>query len=51
MMMMMNGRAKMRATDTSMEQLATMLSNQLAKPVTDGTGLKGKYEFESGILV
>lgn len=46
MMMMMNGRAKMRATDTTMEQLVNMLSNQLAKPVTDGTGLKGKYEFE-----
>jgi uncharacterized protein (TIGR03435 family) len=46
MMMMMNGRVKMRSTDTTMEQLVTMLSNQLAKPVTDGTGLKGKYEFD-----
>jgi len=46
MMMMMNGRAKMRATDTTMEQLVNMLSNQLAKPVTDGTGLKGKYQFD-----
>jgi len=46
MMMMMNGRVKMRSTDTTMEQLVTMLANQLAKPVTDGTGLKGKYEFD-----
>ena len=45
MFMMMPGRAKMTAIQLSMDQLVTSLSNQLGKPVTDGTGLKGKYDF------
>ena len=44
-MMMMNGRARMQADSSTMEDLARTLSNQMGKPVTDGTGLKGKYEF------
>jgi uncharacterized protein (TIGR03435 family) len=39
-----NGRVRIQATDQTMEQFATMLSNQMAKPVTDATGLKGKYD-------
>jgi uncharacterized protein (TIGR03435 family) len=34
----------MKMNEESMEQLATMLSNQVGKPVTDATGLKGKYD-------
>ena len=45
MMFMGMGRARMQATAESMEELAKMLSNQVAKPVTDATGLKGKYDF------
>jgi uncharacterized protein (TIGR03435 family) len=32
-------------TEGSMEQLVDLLSHQLGRPVTDGTGLKGKYDF------
>ena len=42
----MNGRMRIQATDQTMEQFVSMLSNQLAKPVTDATGLKGKYDIE-----
>jgi len=42
---MMNGRARLQADSSTMEDLARTLSNQMGKPVTDGTGLKGKYEF------
>ncbi len=45
-MAMMNGRARMQASKETMEQLAGMLGGQLGKPVTDATGLKGKYDFE-----
>jgi uncharacterized protein (TIGR03435 family) len=45
MMFMGMGRARMQATAESMEEFAKMLSNQVAKPVTDATGLKGKYDF------
>jgi len=45
-MAIMNGRARMQASQQTMEQFAGMLSGQLGKPVTDATGLKGKYDFE-----
>ena len=44
-MMMMPGRARMTANGVGMEQLVGMLSGQLAKPVTDMTGLKEKFDF------
>jgi uncharacterized protein (TIGR03435 family) len=44
-MAMMNGRASMRFTDASMAQFVSMLTNQVGAPVTDATGLKGKYDF------
>ena len=43
-MSMMNGRIRIQATDQTMEQLASLLTNQLGKPVTDLTGIKGKYD-------
>jgi len=39
------GRARMQAGQESMEDFAKMLSNQVGKPVTDATGLTGKYDF------
>jgi uncharacterized protein (TIGR03435 family) len=44
-MIMMNGKARMQARKESMEQFTNMLSNQVNRPVTDATGLKGKYDF------
>ncbi len=44
-MAMANGRAVMRHSDESVEQIAAMLADQLGRPVTDATGLKGKYDF------
>lgn len=44
-MIMMNGKARWRASDETMEQLASMLGAQLGQPVKDATGLKGKYDF------
>jgi uncharacterized protein (TIGR03435 family) len=44
-MTMTNGRARWMSTDTSMEQVVSMLTNQLGAPVTDSTGLQGKYDF------
>jgi uncharacterized protein (TIGR03435 family) len=46
MMFMGRGRARMQATAESMEELAKMLGNQVGKPVTDATGLTGKYDFD-----
>lgn len=43
-MMMMNGRARLFYPNWTMEQLARQLAGQLGKPVTDATGLKGKYD-------
>lgn len=40
-----NGRARRRFVRASMEDLARALSGQLGRPVTDATGLKGKYDF------
>jgi uncharacterized protein (TIGR03435 family) len=45
MMMMMNGRARWQVVKGTMEQVASQLSNQVSRPVTDATGLKGKYDF------
>ena len=45
MMMMMPGRARMSAYKDTMEALATRLSMQAGRPVTDGTGLKKKYDY------
>ena len=45
MMVMMNGRAKLVASRMSMDDLADRLSSQLDRPVTDLTGLTGKYDF------
>jgi len=43
-MTVMNDRMRMQASDQTMEQFAYMLSGQFGKPVTDATGLKGKYD-------
>lgn len=40
-----SGYARTHQLGASMGDLAGMLSNQLEKPVTDATGLKGRYEF------
>lgn len=45
MMMIYEGHATERHTGEPMEQLATGLASQLSHPVTDATGLKGKYDF------
>ncbi len=45
MTMMMNGRARSQGDGMSMDQIVTFIANQIGKPVTDGTGLKGKYDF------
>jgi len=45
MMMAANGHAVKRFADESMEQLAGELAGQLGHPVSDDTGLKGKYDF------
>ncbi len=39
------GYARTHQLHASMAELAGILSNQLEKPVTDATGLKGRYEF------
>jgi uncharacterized protein (TIGR03435 family) len=41
----MPGKSRMTFARESMEDFAQILSRQLAKPVTDLTGLKGNYEF------
>ena len=40
-----SGYARTHQLHASMADLAGILSNQLEKPVTDATGLKGRYEF------
>jgi uncharacterized protein (TIGR03435 family) len=40
-----SGYARTRQLHASMADLAGILSNQVEKPVTDATGLKGRYEF------
>lgn len=39
-----NGQARYRGDHQTMEELAVLVSNQIAKPVDDQTGLKGKYD-------
>jgi uncharacterized protein (TIGR03435 family) len=43
-LMNFNGRARYRGDHRTMEELAIVLSNQIAKPVDDQTGLTGKYD-------
>jgi uncharacterized protein (TIGR03435 family) len=40
----MNGRARWQDPKGTMETLAGVISGQLGKPVTDSTGLNGKYD-------
>jgi uncharacterized protein (TIGR03435 family) len=44
-MRMMKGRARWRLARTSMEEFSQSLAVQLGRPVSDSTGLKGKYDF------
>ncbi len=44
-MAIMNGYASQRFADATMEHLAMHLGFQLHQPVSDATGLKGKYDF------
>ena len=44
MMIMMNGRARRVQTNETMGNFARFLSGQLGRPVTDATGLNGKYD-------
>jgi len=44
-MMMMPGRARMMAQQQTMSDLANRLTAELSRPVTDATGLTGKYDF------
>ena len=44
-MAMMNGRARWSASDVTVDQLVATLSSQVGRPITDSTGLKGKYDF------
>ena len=43
-MMMMPGRARLSGEHQTIQDLATRLTSQLGRPVTDATGLKGKYD-------
>jgi uncharacterized protein (TIGR03435 family) len=45
MTIMMNGRARSLLPDSTMEQFAGFMANQIGKPVTDATGIEGKYDF------
>ena len=42
---MMPSRAKFIGQDSTMQDLADRLTNQLSRPVTDSTGLTGKFDF------
>ena len=44
-MIMMPGRARFSAVAQTMQDLATRLTTQLNRPVTDNTGLTAKYDF------
>jgi uncharacterized protein (TIGR03435 family) len=44
-MIMMPGRSRLTAQQQTMQDLANRLSQQLARPVTDATGLTAKYDF------
>jgi len=45
MMVLPNGHATMRSGEESMDDFVGRLSDQLRRPVTNGTGLRGKYDF------
>jgi uncharacterized protein (TIGR03435 family) len=45
MLSMPDGHARMRATQETMEQFVNFLSFQVEKPVVNGTGLTGRYDF------
>jgi uncharacterized protein (TIGR03435 family) len=42
-MAMMNGRARWQNSQCTAEMIVSMLAGQTGRPVTDATGLKGKY--------
>ena len=44
-MIIANGRARMRRHNYTMAELASQIAFQLAKPVNDASGLRGKYDF------
>jgi uncharacterized protein (TIGR03435 family) len=44
-MMMMPGRARLTATQQTMQDFANRLTSQLNRPVVDSTGLTAKYDF------
>jgi uncharacterized protein (TIGR03435 family) len=44
-MLVMDGRARWQAPNAEMKQLTQMLAGELGKPVTDSTGLNGRYDF------
>ncbi len=44
MMVVGGGKARMQWTDAPIKDLADMVGDQLERPVTDATGLKGKYD-------
>ena len=44
-MAIMNGKAVMRGHNETAAEMASVFSNQVGHPVTDGTGLKGKYDY------
>lgn len=46
MMMIGNGRFRMRGNGQAISAVTDMLSNQLGRPVVDQTGLTGKYDIE-----
>ena len=43
-MIVMNGRARIFYSNCTMEQAAKQFASELRKPVTDATGLQGKYD-------
>jgi uncharacterized protein (TIGR03435 family) len=45
MMAVIPGHARLRSENRPIEWFARMLTNQLGSPVTDATGLPGKYDF------
>ncbi len=42
----MNGRYRWKGVDLSMQEIVKTLSGQLARPVVDATGLRGKYDID-----
>jgi uncharacterized protein (TIGR03435 family) len=43
--MMGNGGTRISTNDATMQSIAMFLSNQLGRPVTDNTGLSGKFDY------